>query len=111
MAMFSFNGAYITLGPVSGGFAQGDDGNNHFRLSGSGAFGISLNAFSFSIPCECARFQKGDYITVSSTTILFATQMRISYRLCGGPCSGSLTYWTGGLGLGISGILRFTFGE
>jgi hypothetical protein len=110
MGIFSFNGAHVTIGPVTGGFAQGYDGtNNRLKLSGSLGVGISLNAFSVNINCDCDKFQPGDHITVRTTTLLFATKVRIHYRLCGGACNGSKSYWTGGLGLGISGTLKYKF--
>jgi hypothetical protein len=109
MATFEFNGTYITVGAVSGGIAQGHGGKGQFSAAGAIGVGFALNAFSFKVPCECADFEKGDYITVSSVTLAFATKMSITYRLCGGTCNGSLSYWTGGLGLGISGVMRFDF--
>lgn len=111
MSTFTFNGTYVTVGPVSGGFSQGyAGGNNRFSLSGSLGVGISITAFTVSVDCRCETFQAGDYIKLSGTTLFLATKIRVEYRLCGGQCNGTVTRWVPGLGLGISGTMRFTFG-
>lgn len=111
MSTFEFNGAHVTVGPVSGGFAQGaTSGDNRFRVSGSLGAGFALNGFRFSVPCDCTAFEEGDHITVSSATLLLATLLNVRYSLCGGRCTGTYRAWIPGLGLGLSGYLVYRFG-
>jgi hypothetical protein len=112
MGTFTFNGSSGTLIAGSGGFAQGWDGHsNSFSADASLGAGISVNGFHFSVRCPegCDRFQEGDYITVQTVTVLLAVKTKVTWSICGGDCRGRLSYWTGGIGLGISGRLKFKF--
>ncbi|MEO9964617.1 MAG: hypothetical protein ABJF11_02440 [Reichenbachiella sp.] len=111
MSTFSFNGASTTIIAGTGGISQGWDGRNHsFSADAALGVGVSLNGFSFEVNCpNCESFVDGDSITVRTVTIFFVTKTHVTWNLCGGRCRGKNSYWTGGVGLGISGTLRFSF--
>ncbi len=106
---FYFNGVTISAGVssvrgstgVGYGHKSGSFGSGHFLSVSGQASGISIDPFHYRIDCpgNC-QLQSGDSITVQVSTLLLVDKTRISWRLCGGECTGSETEW--GLAFGFS---------
>lgn len=113
MATFTFRGVEGTFIAFTGGVvASGNPGvSTVFASSVGKGVGISVTEFSFVAECpnNCNNTQPGDTINVKASTLLFASKVRIEYSLCGGQCRGTITKWQPGLGLGISGELKFEY--
>ena len=113
MATFTFSGAEGTFLVFSGGvITSGNPGvPTVFNASVGKGVGISVTKFRFVAECgqNCNQTQPGDTIKVKATTLLFASKVRIEYSLCGGQCRGTITEWYPGIGLGISGELKFKY--
>jgi hypothetical protein len=89
-----FDGYTITGGisplfaPTNG--SHGSVGGAPCDIKNCSGVGASWDPFSFEIPCDCQP-AKGDWISASTTTILFIKVARIEYFLCNGNCHGTLT--------------------
>ena len=111
MANFQFRGGVGTFIVFTGGVVGSANPGVPTKFKGTvgKGVGISLTGFSFEVDCPCEVPQPGDTIKVSATTLVIASKVRIEYSLCGGQCTGVITKWQPGLGLGISGQVTFTY--
>ena len=98
----TFNGITISVGIIVafGTIPFGRASGRKCELTKDGGVGVSIDPFSFEIPCECAP-QAGDTIEISASTLLFIDRTTVRYNLCGGQCRGEFTETGIALGLGI----------
>ena len=85
-------------GPLFGTLALGKYGPLRIDLVSDFGFGISLDPFSFDIPCSCEP-QRLDTIKLTSVTLGFFDITFIEWNLCMGECRGSSLQF--GLSLGL----------
>jgi hypothetical protein len=105
--------AGVPIGEVNTALGIGR-GNDHFWFidgKDTSSVGLSLivNHFTLEVPCNCA-LQPGDWIEISSVTILFVNVGSVTYHLCGGACTGKISSEVRGFGVGLEGsTIRWVF--
>ena len=112
MPVFTFTGTTITIGVPTVGWAGGTSPGGEFKFKKSdigGGAGIAINPFSISIECDCTDFQKGDHITIESTTFILRDNTKVTWHLCGGKCKGDREVEGWAVGIALSGLVTFTF--